>query len=301
MKKNRIIQVLFIGLLCSFFVESKAQELNCIVSVNHQKVQSTDKSIFESLETGIMEFVNNKRWTGDVFKIEERIDCKFLIILESRENNSFSGSIQVSASRPVFGTNYKTSMFNIKDNSFQFSYTDQQSLNFNAGEYQSELTAVIAYYIYVILGVDYDSFSLGGGKEYFQKAFDIVTLAQTSSSSDGWKTSKDNNRYWLVENLTNSVFLPFQTCLYKYHRIGLDLMKDKKEEAYVNIINGLTELEAIHKVKPSSYLLQVFFLAKYNEIVSMFAKRSPAEKNRVVTLMIKLDPGNTKHYNKILE
>ena len=125
MKKNRIIQVLFIGLLCSFFVESKAQELNCIVSVNHQKVQSTDKSIFESLETGIMEFVNNKRWTGDVFKIEERIDCKFLIILESRENNSFSGSIQVSASRPVFGTNYKTSMFNIKDNSFQFSYIDQ--------------------------------------------------------------------------------------------------------------------------------------------------------------------------------
>lgn len=295
--KNVLTLLLIVGGFQAVF----SQELNCRVSINHQKVQATDVSIFESLETGIMEFVNNKRWTDDVFKLEERIDCQFLIIIDSRTDNNFTGSIQVSASRPVFGTNYKTSLFNINDNNFEFSYTDQQALNFNNGEFQSELTAVIAYYAYFILGCDYDSFSQNGGGAYFQKAFDIVTLAQTSSGSDGWQTKKDNNRYWLVENVTNSVFVPFRDCMYKYHRLGLDMMKDQKEEAFVNIINALTSLEEIHKVKPSSYLLQVFFLAKYTELGNMYEKRSPTEKSRLVTLMIKLDPGNTKHYNKILE
>ncbi|MFT6746524.1 MAG: hypothetical protein ACJAZ2_000865 [Glaciecola sp.] len=292
-----LLMVAFIFCTSSAF----SQEINCVVTVNHQKVQSTDKSIFESLESGITEFVNTKRWTGDQYKVEERIECKLLIIIDSRSDNSFSATIQVSASRPVFGTNYKTSMFNINDNDFKFTYNDQQALNFNQGEYQSELTAVIAYYVYVILGVDYDSYSMEGGKEYYQKAFDIVSLAQTSSSSTSWKPTTDNNRYTLIENLTNTVFTPFRECLYMYHRKGLDMMKDKKSEAYVNLINALTKLEAIHKVKPSSYLLQIFFLGKYSEIVSMYKTRSQAEKNRVVQLLLKLDPGNTKHYNKILE
>lgn len=292
---------ILIVLMLMVSISAYSQEINCVVSVNHQKVQSTDKSIFESLESGITEFVNTKRWTGDQYKIEERIGCKFLIIIDSRSENSFSASIQVSASRPIFGTNYKTSMFNINDNDFKFTYNDQQALNFNSGEYQSELTAVIAYYVYVILGVDYDSFSKEGGKDYYQKAFDIVSLAQTSSSSASWKPTTDNNRYTLIENITNTVFTPFRDCLYMYHRKGLDMMKDKKNEAYVNVINALTRLEEIHKVKPSSYLLQIFFLGKYSEIVSMYKTRSQAEKNRVVQLLLKLDPGNTKHYNKILE
>lgn len=300
LKRDLVKKTWMLLLLMGITFIGKAQELNCIVSVNHQKVQSTDKSIFESLESGIMEFINNKRWTADVYKIEERIDCKILIILDSRTDNSFSGSIQITASRPVFGTNYKTSLFSINDNSFAFTYNDQQAMNFSTGEYQSELTAVLAYYVYIILGVDYDTFSLEGGKDYYQKAFDIVTLAQTSSNSDGWKLTKDKNRYWLVENLTNSVFAPFRECLYQYHRMGLDMMQSKKEDGYKNLIAGLTALEKVHKVKPSSYLLQVYFLAKYSEIVSMFQKRSAAEKNQVVALMIKLDPGNTKHYNKIL-
>ncbi len=291
---------LVICLFCSSASSVYSQEINCSVSVNYQKVQSTDVSVFQNLEAGITEFINTKRWSRDVFKIEERIDCKILIILDSRKDNSFSGSIQVTASRPVYGVNYKTSMFSVNDINFDFIYSDQQAFNFTTGTYQSELTSVLAYYMYIVLGVDYDSFSLEGGKDFYQKAFDIVTLSQTSSSSDGWKISGDKNRYWLVENLTNTVFAPFRTCLYKYHRLGLDLMKDEKQKAYQNVLFGLTELEKIHKVKPSSYLLQTFFLAKYNEIVSMFGKRSPVEKNRVVTLMIKLDPGNTKYYNKIL-
>jgi hypothetical protein len=304
-KKNKVsgIKLKSVVILSFLFVSSSifSQELDCVVTVNHQKVQSTDKSIFESLESSITEFVNTKRWTGDQYKVEERIACKFLIIIDSRSDNSFSATIQVSASRPVYGTNYKTSMFNIKDNDFKFIYNDQQALNFNQGEYQSELTAVIAYYIYVILGLDYDSYSKEGGTEYYQKAFDIVSLAQTSSSSSSWKPTTDNNRYTLIENLTNTVFAPFRDCLYLYHRKGLDMMKDKKNEGYVNLINGLTKLEEIHKVKPSSYLLQIFFLAKYSEIVSMYKDRSQAQKNRVVQLLLKLDPGNTKYYNKILD
>jgi len=304
-KKNMALSVLSNGLILIAFLlfssDAISQEINCVVTVNHQKVQSTDKSIFESLESGITEFVNTKRWTGDQYKVEERIECKFLIIIDSRSDNSFSATIQVSASRPVFGTNYKTSMFNINDNDFKFVYNDQQALNFNSGEYQSELTAVIAYYVYVILGVDYDSFSKEGGKDYYQKAFDIVSLAQSSSSSSSWKPTTDNNRYTLIENLTNTVFAPFRECLYLYHRKGLDMMKDKKNDGYINLINALTKLEEIHKVKPSSYLLQIFFLGKYSEIVSMYKSRSQSEKNRVVPLLLKLDPGNTKYYNKILE
>ena len=278
----------------------KSQEINCSVSVNYQKVQSTDVSVFLNLENGIKEFINNRRWTNDAFKVEERIECKFLIILETRTDNSFTGSIQINASRPVFGTNYKTAMFNINDNNLAFSYTDQQALNFSVGEFQSELTSVLAYYVYVMLGIDYDSFSPEGGKDYYQKAFDIVSLAQTSSASTGWAISESKNRYWLIENLTNSVFAPFRTCLYKYHRLGLDLMKDKKEEGLKNISDALINLEQVHKVKPSSYLFQVFFIAKYNEIVSMFSSASPEDKTKISTLMIKLDPGNTKFYNKIL-
>lgn len=292
-----VVLLMILGLT----TQIKSQELNCTVSINHQKVQATDKSIFESLESGITEFVNSKKWTGDQYKLEERIECKFLIILDSRTDNSFDGSIQVTASRPVYGTNYKTSMFNINDNDFTFTYNDQQAMNFSIGEFQSNLTSVIAYYVYVILGVDYDSFSPQGGKEFYQKAFDIVSLAQTATSAEGWSPGTKNNRYTLIESLTNTIFVPFREMLYDYHRLGLDMMKDKKSEAYVNIINGLTKLEEVHKVKPSSYLLQVYFLAKYNEIVSMYQKRNPAEKKRVVPLMIKLDPGNTKHYNKILQ
>jgi hypothetical protein len=293
--------LLFFALLITSELSLNAQEINCVVSVNHQKVQSTDKSIFESLEAGITEFVNTKRWTGDQYKVEERIACKFLIIIDSRSDNNFSASIQVSASRPIFGTNYKTSMFNINDDDFQFIYNDQQALNFNTGEYQSELTAVIAYYVYVILGVDYDSFAKEGGREYYQKAFNLLSLAQTSSSSSSWKPANENNRYALIESLTNTLFTPFRACLYSYHREGLDLMKDDKNKAYANLMLGLEGLQAIHKVKPSSYLLQVFFLAKYGEIVSMYETRSVAEKNKIVKLCIKLDPGNTKYYNKILE
>ena len=300
-KLNRLsllILVCFLSSSLSLF----AQELNCTVSVNYQKVQATDKSIFESLEAGITEFINSRKWTDDNFTLEERIECKFLIILDSRSDNNFSGSIQVSASRPVFGTNYKTTLFNVNDNSLSFTYNDQQALNFSPSEYQYELTSVLAFYAYMILGMDYDSFSLEGGKPYYQKAFEVLSLAQSASGGDGWQTTNsESNRYMLVESVTNTIFQPFRTCVYNYHRLGLDRMKDQKEEAYTAVLNGLSELEKVHKVRPSSYLLQVFFLGKYSEIVTMFEKRSPVEKERVAKLMIKLDPGNAKYYNQLLE
>ena len=299
MEKTRYaLFMMFSLVLLGYSVHS--QELNCSVTVNYQKVQATDKSIFESLEAGIKEFINYRKWTDDNFSLEERIECKFLIILDSRSDNSFSGSIQVSASRPVYGTNYKTTLFNINDNSFSFNYNDQQALNFTQNEYQSELTSVLAFYAYLILGMDYDSFSLEGGKPYYQKAFEILSLAQSAGGGEGWQTTNsDNNRYMLIESVTNTIFQPFRACVYNYHRMGLDRMKDQKEEAYTAVINGLAELEKVHKVRPSSYLLQVFFFGKYNEIVSMFEKRSPVERERVAKLMIKLDPGNTKYYNQL--
>lgn len=295
--RKYIILILFV------FISAvvKSQELLANVIVNHQQVQSSDDYIYNSMKKSFMEFLNNRKWTGDKYKLEERIECSFFVTINSRSGNSFSGSLQVQSGRPIFGTSYKSTMFIVNDNDFDFTYVDQQPLDFNNNEFTSNLTAVLAYYVYAILGFDYDSFGKEGGTKYFTKAFEITTLSANGGGS-GWKsTDGSQNRYWLMENINNGAFKNFRDCLYKYHREGFDVMKSNKKQGEYSIYKALLALEAVHKRQPSSYLLQVFFNAKSDEVVNVFKNASDQQKQKLVPLLIKIDPGNTKKYNKIIK
>lgn len=282
-------------------VIANGQELLANVVINHQQVQSSDDYIYDNMKKSFVEFLNNRKWTGDKYKLEERIECSFFITINSRNGNSFTGSLQVQSGRPIFGTNYKSTMFIVNDNDFDFSYVDQQPLDFNQNEFTSNLTSVLAYYSYIILGIDYDSFSKDGGSKYFTKAFDIMTLAGNGGGL-GWRsTDGSQNRYWLIENINNGAFKAFRECLYKFHREGLDVMQGNKKQGEYAIFKALMALEAVHKRQPSSYLLQVFFNAKSDEVVNIFKNATDQQKQKLVPLLIKIDPGNTKKYNKIIK
>ena len=292
---------IFVFLLFFVFKISVSQELNCKVQVLSQSIQGTDKSVFETLQTAIFEFMNNKKWTNDAFKINERIDCSILInITERPSTDDFKATLQVQAHRPVFKSSYNSVLINNNDNDFQFKYLENQPLEFTENLHLSNLTSVLAYYAYVIIGLDYDSFSIDGGTPYLQKALAVVNNAQ-SGSDLGWKAFDGNkNRYWLINNMLDASFVPLRECMYKYHRLGMDLMVDDKESGRIAITEALGELRKVHQMKPLSYSLQVFFNAKSAEIINIFSGAFSDEKAKVVNLLNEIDPTNSNKYQKIL-
>ncbi|MDP4266762.1 MAG: DUF4835 family protein [Bacteroidota bacterium] len=290
--------VIILILFLSEFVHS--QELNCSVSVNSQQIQGSDKKIFETMQSAITEFVNQKKWTNNVFKVEEKIECSILITITERTTvDHFKGNILVQSRRPVFKTSYNSVMLNLKDNDFEFDYTQSQNMDFSDNTFSSNLTSVLAYYVNIILGLDYDSFSLNGGNTYFLKAQTIVNNAQNASEK-GWKSYESNkNRYWLVENLLNPIFSPVRQFLYEYHLKGLDIMSDKTEAGRTNILNSIENLVQVHREKPSSFLMQVIFTAKADEIVNIFSQAPQSDKSKVVGFLNEIDAANIPKYKKI--
>lgn len=279
----------------------RAQELNCQVTINTQQIQGTvNKQIFDQMKTAIFEFMNNRRWTNDVYVAAERIDCSILIILtQALGTDEYLGTIQVSSNRPTFKASYPTPLFNYIDENFQFKYQQFSQLEFNDNTFQNNLTSVLAYYAYVILALDYDSFSPLGGTPYWQKAQLVVQNAQ-SASEKGWKSTEGNkNRYWLVENELQPVFQGIRNCMYKYHREGLDIMSDKVEEGRANVLKALELLVPVYQNRPASFNMQIFFNAKQTEIINIFSQAPPDEKNKAVELLMKVDPANTTKYLKI--
>lgn len=292
-------------LLFSFLVlsiSSFSQELNCTVTVNSRQVEGSEKVIFEEMQKAINEFVNNRKWTNDQFKIDEKIECNILINLTERLNtNRFSGNIQIQARRPVYGTNYYSPTMNVLDRDFVIEYNQFEPLQYNETSYNGELPTILSYYVYMILGFDYDTYSLEGGSPYFQIAQRILNNAQ-SSGEKGWKAFEgQSNRYWLVENYLNGQFKPFRKLYYTYHRKGFDLMSTKQEQAIQEITTGLQSLLPVHNVKPSSYNLQVFFNAKKDEIIKLYQGSSVSNKQDIVSLLTRIDPGNTNNYQQILK
>ena len=294
-------KLVFTLLLALVFKFSFSQELNCTVEVMAPQIQRSDKRIFETLKSSIYELMNNTRWTNDVYANEERIECSILInISEQISTDEFSGSIQVQSRRPIYKTSYNTVMFNYSDNEFQFKYMEYQPLQFALNTFNSNLTSVLAFYAYMIIGFDYDSYGLNGGTPYFQKAQTIVANAQNTPEK-GWKAFDGNkNRYWLVENLLSQTFAPLRTAYYNYNRKALDIMITDMDAARNEMIATLENLKSVHKIKPSSFNVQVFFTAKSDEIVEIFSKSFPDKKAKIVPLCTELDPGNTSKYQKIM-
>ena len=279
-----------------------AQELRCNISISAQKLQGTNKTVFETMQSDLYEFMNNRKWTDHQYSMDERIECNFFINLEEQiSSDEFKGSIQVQARRPVFGSSYETILLNIKDNDFRCRYVEFQPLEFNETSNRDNLTNILAFYAYVILGFSYDTFSPEGGTPYFEKAQTIVNNSQNQPVK-GWKSfESERNRYWLVENVLNKAYADFRKCMYNYHRNGLDLMSQRAEEGRANIAESLRDLQKVFRKRPSTYILQMFFDSKSGELVNVFSKSFPDERTRVLAILNEIDPSNGSKYAKIAE
>lgn len=288
--------ILVFGLTAGWLT-TNAQELNCEVTVMAPQVSNVDPVRFETMQQAITEFMNSRRWTNDDFGIEERIDCTMLITINSAPSQtSFSGSIQVQASRPVYNSDYKTPIFLVNDSDFDFSFVDNQILQFSLDQHRDNLSSTLAYYAYMIIGTDYDTFAMEGGTNHFLKAQTIVANAQ-NTGEEGWKASQgQRNRYWLVENILSQTFRPLRECNYIYHRQGFDKLYTELTIARKNISDAIYEMRSIHRIKPSSYNIQLFFAAKQSELVQLFKNAEPAEIERILPVLKELDPGNIERY-----
>ncbi|WP_317897196.1 DUF4835 family protein [Aurantibacillus circumpalustris] len=278
------------------------QELNCQVTINYDQIQgSTNKQIFDQLKRSVLEFMNNTKWTTEIFSQQEKIDCSFLIIIkQSLGGDIYSGSIQVTSNRPVFKSSYATPVLNIEDEFFQFKFQQFSQLEFNINSFQNNLTSVLAYYAYVVLATDYDTFAPLGGTNYWQKAQLIVQNAQGADEA-GWKQSQSGqkNRYWLTENTLQPLFKGIRDCMYSYNLSGLDHMSEGPEAARTTILTSLELLIPVAKSRPASFNMQVFFNAKRDEIINIFKGGTPEEKTKVLEILSTIDPAGTTKYQKI--
>ncbi|MCW3083872.1 MAG: hypothetical protein JWP12_1238 [Bacteroidetes bacterium] len=291
---------IFIALFFSV-VRINAQELNCQVQVLSQQISGSDKHIYEVLQTAINEFMNNRKWTNDAFRLEERIDCSILINLTSRDADAFTGTIQIQSRRPVFKASYTSVLLNYNDPDFTFKYLENQPLDYNDNSYTSNLTSVLAYYANIILGLDYDTYALNGGTPYLQKALAIVNTAQDAADK-GWRAFESNkNRYWLINNMMDASFVPLRECMYNYHRKGLDAMVENKDAGRAVIAESIETLRKVHDAKPLSFNMQVFFNAKADEVINIFSGAFTDEKAKVVNTLNLIDPTNSNKYQKILQ
>jgi hypothetical protein len=282
-----------------------SQELYCNVQVSAQKIQGSNREVFQNMQRDIYEFMNSMVWTDNVFNFSERIECNLLINLDEQLSaDEFRGTIQVQLSRPVYNTTYESTVLNFVDNNFQFRYVEFQPLEFNPSSHTSNLVSVLAYYAYLLIGVDFDTYSQGGGTPYFQAAEKIVTNAQ-NAPEQGWKPydgSRNRNRYWLIKNILDSEYGGVRQFLYMYHLRGLDRMESDMTQARTEIYESLRRLQEVYRRRPDPfmYYMTVVLDAKADEIVNIFSQGFPEEKNRVVQILTEIDPANETKYQKIL-
>lgn len=279
------------------FAQVQAQEFNCKVSVIAPKIQSTPDRVWKSMETSITELMNTRRWTNLNFNPGERIDCNMLLTINEQSSaDRFSGSLQVIYSRPVYGSDYLSPVIDIVDNNVQFTFLENTLIEFSPERFTSNLSSVIAFYAYYILGVDGDTFSPMGGSDFYRMAQTVVSNAQNASES-GWKAFEDQkNRYWLVDNQQQGAFRPLRQFLYDYHRNGFDEMVTDVAKGRKACAAAIESLKSVHQAKPSSYNLQVLFNAKYNELVELFKGSDPQERAKVYNTLQIIDPGHINQY-----
>jgi hypothetical protein len=282
----------------------RAQELNCNIQISAQRIQGSNRQVFESMQKDLFEFMNNTVWTNHVFNYAERIDCNILINLTDQLSaDEFKGTIQIQLSRPIFNTTYNSTLLNFIDNSFQFKYVEFQPLEFDPSTNKSSLVSVLAYYTYMVLGFDYDSFAPMGGTEFFQMAEKIVTNAQ-NAPEPGWKPydgSRNRNRYWLVKNVLDKEYEGVRQFIYEYYINGLDKMESKAPEARTSMVESLKLMQDVYRKKPDPfmYLMQVVMDAKSDELINIYSAAFPEEKSRVVEILTEIDPANKAKYEKI--
>ena len=294
-------KIFFILIFISASV-AHAQELNCSVQVLTPQLQNADPKIFDDMKKTITEFMNNRKWTSDTYAQNERIECTFVIsITKELAADKYQAQVTIQSNRPVFNSGYNSTLFNWVDKDWTIEYAQYQTLDFNENSVTSELSSLLAYYAYIIIGLDYDSFSPKGGTQYYAKAQNIVNL-NSNASTKGWKSiDGTRNRYWLTENLQNSKYDNGRTAIYKYHREGMDKMYDDIENARKAVLSSFALLEKMNQDYPNSMFIQIFFTAKVDEIVNIFSQAPPNEKTQAINQCSKMDAANSSRYQKIMK
>ena len=281
-----------------------AQELNCTVTINSDQVQGSNKEMFNTLKQSIEEFVNTSRWTNMTFQEKERIECSMLLVVKSVQDGIVNCEFTCQSRRPVYSTSYYTPTMNFKDNNFVFSYQEYDRLDYQQSTFTTNLTALLAYYCYLIIGHDMDSFAKLGGTPYFQICENIVTSAQSTSLDNteaaGWKAFESNrNRYALINNLMDEAFKKYRTFYYDYHRHGLDEMTNNVSNARARISKDIKVLKEAYNARPATYVVNTFLDAKADELVNIFKKGTSEEKKIVYELLMDIDPTRQSTYDEI--
>jgi hypothetical protein len=279
----------------------QAQELNCNVQINSDQIQGTNKSVFNTLQKSMSEFVNNRQWTEMTYANTERIECTMNVIVKKVEDDIFTTEIQVQSRRPIYNSTYYSTLFNFKDNSYTFNYKEFDQLELNENTITSNLTAVLAYYAYIIIGYDMDSYSRLGGSLAFQSAENIVNAAQ-GANLDGWKAFESTrNRYALINNILDEAFKKYRNYFYEYHRLGLDEMSSNAANARARIAAGLPTLRDANRARPSAIVISSFLDAKNDELINIFSKATTKEKTEAVEVLSDVNPTQISRYEQILK
>ena len=299
MKRLCFVSIL---LLTALFVS--AQELRCKVTINSDKIEGSNKSVYETLRQTLEEYINTTRWTNLTFAEKERIDCSMMIIVNSVDNNVYHCEMQIQSRRPVYNTAYYSTMVNMRDVQFNFLYQEFDRLEYTPGVFTTNIAELVAYYCYLLIGYDMDSYSRLGGTPYFQECEGIVSTAQSASIDDaevkGWKAFDSNrNRYALINNLMDEAFRDFRNYCYEYHRLGLDEMSQNVANGRARIAEGITILRETNKARPATYAVNVFLDAKSDELINIFSQGTSSEKDLVYETLNAVDPTRQAQYEKI--
>lgn len=293
---RKIIQLLSI---LFFTIQLNAQELKCTIAVNADKIPGSNKQIFKTLENSLNEFVNQKRWTNLNYLPQERINCNLTITILEQSGDDFKGHIQIQSSRPVYNSTYLTPVFNFKDDNFSFKYVEYEPLQFNENQFESNLSSIVSFYVYAILGMDADTFALNGGTNFFTKAQNIVVQSQQSGYA-GWNQNDGSkSRFILIDNILAPTYSLFRSALYTYHLKGLDVMHQDKKRAKQKIADAIGMLKTIYDSRPNAVLLRVFMDAKADEIVSIFSDGPNYDAFKLKEDLLKISPLNMAKWNDI--
>lgn len=292
--------LVLLTIVCSVFTLVAQEELNAIITVNADKVQSSNKQVYNTLQKQLTEFINQTKWTNKKFLPQERINCAFTIIVNSQDSNNFNASLQVQSTRPVYGSSYESPILNINDTSFNFQYNEFDPLIYNPNSFDSNLVSTIVFYVYTILGVDADTFKLNGGQEYFKKAENVVLQAQQSGGAAWQNKIGEQNRFMLIDSMLSSKFTQLRNIYYKYHRKGFDTLNKNEHEAKDEIINSVITLNKLHNITVGNYMIRIFLDAKSDEIVNLFSDgKTTGQEIKLKEILQKIAPTQNRKWRKI--
>jgi hypothetical protein len=300
MKKVATVFLVFVCLMA--LGPLKAQELQCDVRVSSNKVQGSDKTIYQNLQTSLYEFINNTKFTEINFRQAEKIECSMLVDVTGREGDYITAEISLALRRPVYKSNYSTPMFNYIDRKFTFEYTEGQTLDFNPNTYISNLTSTIGFYVYLFLGLDFDSFSPNGGTPFFEIAETIANAApQEAGGDNGWSSTGRQNRHAIISDINNSTYQPLRQFLYEYHRQGLDVMAEHPEQGRETILSALNDLRSVYERNSMCYFLQLLIESKRDEIIQIYSQGEMKIRTEAANIMKQIDPSQSSRYDAMLQ